>query len=258
VEPWQVQLSAGNVHTAWDLFIEHYRLLILKTIRHTLSDSDEVMDAFVDVCEMLGAQSLARLKAFDEQSAQTARFPAWLVVVVRNSTVDWLRKRYGRPRVRIPDSLSDLERRIFELVFVVGASRLEAYERVRAGGWQDISFSSFLKALRNVYRVRGSRGASVPRCTAEAADDPFVDDAPLADQLVMASERKVLVRKALESLDPQDRLAVQLFVIDELPAAEVARTLGWRNSKAVYNRVYRAMATLRALLQHEGIESTKT
>ena len=50
-----------------------------------------------------------------------------------------------------------------------------------------------------------------------------------------------------------ERLAVQLFVVDEMPAAEVARTVGWRNAKAVYNRVYRALGTLGQGLERQGI-----
>jgi DNA-directed RNA polymerase specialized sigma24 family protein len=49
------------------------------------------------------------------------------------------------------------------------------------------------------------------------------------------------------------RLAVELFVVERMSAADVARTVGWPNSKAVYNRVYRALATLKARLESEGI-----
>ena len=65
-----------------------------------------------------------------------------------------------------------------------------------------------------------------------------------------ASER---IARALDTLPPDERLAVQLFVVDEMPAAEVARTVGWRNAKAVYNRVYRALGTLREGFETQGI-----
>ena len=59
--------------------------------------------------------------------------------------------------------------------------------------------------------------------------------------------------EALESLPPDDRLAIQLFVVDELPAADVARIAGFPSAKTVYNRVYRALAELRLRLERAGV-----
>ena len=58
--------------------------------------------------------------------------------------------------------------------------------------------------------------------------------------------------QTMRTLPPDERLAVQLFVVDELPAARVAKIVGWPNPKAVYNRVYRALATLREELKLQG------
>ena len=58
---------------------------------------------------------------------------------------------------------------------------------------------------------------------------------------------------ALDSLTPEDRLTAELYVIDGLPAGEVAKVLGLPNAKAVYNRVYRILAELRAGLERSGI-----
>jgi DNA-directed RNA polymerase specialized sigma24 family protein len=50
-----------------------------------------------------------------------------------------------------------------------------------------------------------------------------------------------------------DRVAVQFYVVDELPAADIARIVGLPNAKAVYNRVYRALAALRERLAQEDV-----
>jgi DNA-directed RNA polymerase specialized sigma24 family protein len=42
-------------------------------------------------------------------------------------------------------------------------------------------------------------------------------------------------------------------VLDELPAEAVAKVIGLPNAKAVYNRVYRALAVLREQLEQAGI-----
>ena len=48
-------------------------------------------------------------------------------------------------------------------------------------------------------------------------------------------------------------LAVRLFVVDGLRAAEVALIVGWPHAKAVYNRVERALRAMRAALEDQGI-----
>src|SRR5438034_463080 len=45
----------------------------------------------------------------------------------------------------------------------------------------------------------------------------------------------------------------RLYVVEELPAADVARILGLPNAKAVHNRVYRALAAARARLAQVGV-----
>jgi DNA-directed RNA polymerase specialized sigma24 family protein len=65
-----------------------------------------------------------------------------------------------------------------------------------------------------------------------------------------------LLARALADLTPKDRLAVQLFVIDDMPASEVARIVGWPGAKTVYNRVSRALAALRAGFARRGIGYT--
>jgi len=250
-EPWLSEVSQGNVDAAWDLFIDTYRPLILKTIHRSLSNHDDVLDVFAHVCGTLSANGLARLVAYHEQQVHTASFSTCLVVVVRNQVVYWIRKQSGRPRVRIPDHLSELESRVFALIFAGGLSHVEAYERVRAERAPDLTFSRFLKLLAEVYRAHAARPGSRP-VYARATPD-ISDEAAPADERVAALETGARVRQALEILEPDDRLALQLFVLDEVAASDVARMLGWPNPKTVYNRVYRALAALRAHLTAEGI-----
>ena len=70
-------------------------------------------------------------------------------------------------------------------------------------------------------------------------------EAPDTDASLLLEESSSRVSAAMSALEPDERLAVQLFVIDEVPAAQVAKIVGWPNSKAVYNRVSRALARMR-------------
>jgi RNA polymerase sigma factor (sigma-70 family) len=67
------------------------------------------------------------------------------------------------------------------------------------------------------------------------------------------SEVREWLNRILESLSPEDRVALELYVVEELPAADIARVLGLSNAKAVYNRVYRSLEAMRRQLQQAGI-----
>jgi RNA polymerase sigma factor (sigma-70 family) len=251
VEPWLSRLQAGDGRAAWDLFAERYRPLILATIRRLVQDRDDVMDVFAGVCATLTADDFARLRRYSEGSSSGASVSTWLVIVVRNLVVDWLRKVEGRRRQTIPADLSGLHRELYAALCLGGNSPAEAFEVLRARGGLALSFPEFLREIRLLRRSHPCpatlplrRPEPLPRLpeVAVAAADPL-EVADLARRLAAAL-----------ATQPADvRLAVQLFVVDELPAAEVAGIVGWANAKAVYNRVYRALEAMRATLEREGV-----
>ncbi len=220
MESWRASLTAENTEAAWDDFITHYRRLILATIRRTLGDDDDVVDVFAEVCANLSADNLTRLRRHDESAG--ARFSTWLVTVVHHQTIDWVRHREGRHRVRPPAGLSSLQQQIFQRVFDERRSHVEAYEQVAMHYF-----------------------AGPPIISQQ------IDETP--EDAAIAAESQSQLRTALEILAPEERLAVQLFVVDEVSADQVARIVGWPNAKAVYNRVYRALAELRKELERRGV-----
>ena len=114
MEHWLVQMEAGRFEAAWDAFLDRYRALLFAAIRHYVRDYDDVMDVFTWVCEALRADDFRRLRQYSAHPDHRARFTTWLVVVVRNLTVAWLRRRDGRPR-RSPgaDGLTPTQQAIF-------------------------------------------------------------------------------------------------------------------------------------------------
>jgi RNA polymerase sigma factor (sigma-70 family) len=251
LEPWREKLEAGDPDRAWDLFLSRYRRLIVATIRRTLGGDADLLDVFADVCSALAANDLERPRSHPGDSGK-GRFSTWLVAVVHNQTIDWLRRRDGRPRARPPRGLSSLQHEIFEHVFVRRLAHAEAYERVRARTSPELTFGSFLKDVAEVYRA-------VERTRARGALHYFAGPqleqsfSASADDSHARSELRVRLDEALRGLPAEERLAVQLFVVDGVPAADVARLVGWPDAKAVYNRVYRALDRLRARLEHQGI-----
>lgn len=247
MDKWQTLLQTGDADAAWEEFIETFRKLITATIRHLITGEDAVTEAFTHVCATLSADGMARVRAFDDRVQHTAKFSSWLVVVVRNQTIDWLRGQHGRRRVRIPNGLTQVEAEIFELVFVQEASHNETFERLRTGGHPQLSFSAFLKHLRIVYRTRGGRPTLPHRQL--SLTQALADEAPPIDELIETAQLNARVQQAIQSLPVIEALAVQLFVVDDMPASEVARVVGWPNAKTVYNHVYRALARVREQLE---------
>jgi DNA-directed RNA polymerase specialized sigma24 family protein len=137
-------------------------------------------------------------------------------------------------------------------VFLDQRSHIEAYELIHAREAPALSFKEFLGELRATYSAvtDGRRG----RVLGELGGTPPADEEPAASSPGDIAETRALLEHALGALSAEDRAAVELYVVEELPAADVARILGLPNAKAVHNRVYRALAAVRARLAHVGIE----
>lgn len=249
-EDWASELRHGRPDTAWDLFLTRYRRLMFAAIRHYARDYDDVMEVFTHACEHLHADDMRRLRGYLEKPDHSARFTTWLVTVVHNVTVDWFRQRDGRRRLpAVADQLPALRRRIFELVFLQSRSHLETFELLRTSDAPDLTFRAFLGELRATYAtaMNGRRGRILPALGGPEPPEPDEDGS------VDVEDLKHLAARILDSLSPEDRVAVELYVVEELPAERVAGMLGLPNAKAVYNRVYRALAAVRERLERAGL-----
>jgi len=237
-------LRGGDVEGAWTLFIDRYRRLTIAVIRRYVTDADDVMDAFAYVCEHLRAGGCARLAKFDE--TRGASFATWIVAVERNLVVDWLRAKHGRSRPEAPASLSPLGRRIYEYVFIHGYSHREAQELARTRG-ESASPSELASALRE---ANGAVLEDGPRVSA-IAEEPLTDDVAAVEPHDPSGDTSE-VEHAMRVLPADVQLAIRLYVVNEVPAADIAVMMGLRGAKAVYNKVYRGLAQLRDQLGGEG------
>lgn len=253
---WLDALQAGDADAAWDSFIAQYRRLIFATIRHYARDHDDVMDAFAHVCTALHENGLARVQRYWDRPTHTARFSSWLVTVVRHQVIDWFRQHRLHQEPGFTARLSPLQRQIFNLVFLESRSHLESYELIRTTTDPTLAFADYVRALRETYdAVAVSRWKPLAR---EVAGSPLLEISEVvagdASDPGTTFDTALRIANALNMLEPEERSAVELFVVHEMPAAAIARALRWPNAKAVYNRVYRALAALRARLKQQGIE----
>jgi RNA polymerase sigma factor (sigma-70 family) len=248
MEPWLVSLRDGDSEAAWNGFHRRYRRLILATIRRLVHDPDDLMDVYASVCAALVADGCARLRRYSPGVSGPSGAGTWVVAVVRNLTVDWLRKEHGRTRLTVPSSLSPLQQAIYSAICIEGHSPTAAYELLRARRSDVGGFHEFLRVVRQTH-LAAPCPQGVPLRPTAPAPEPVPSPADDAE----TSEAALRVRAELGTLPPDLRLAIELYVVERIPAADVARLVGWPNAKAVYNRVTRALAQLRARLGQAGI-----
>ena len=251
-EPTLDRLRAGDLDGAWSTFVDRYRRLIFAQIRRATTEPDEVMDIFAHVCERLRENDLARLRTFAADPAPRASFATWLVAVLHNLIVDWFRARDGRSRAQAPKSLSPLGRRVYELVFLEHRSHREACELALLTSGTGATTADVRRALREAQRAALAAAVGTPARPVAAA--PIAEWVAAPVDAAAADDAGDALRVAMQALDAETRLVIQLFVVDEMPAAEIAQVLRLENAKAVYNRVYRGLAVLRQALTSRGIQ----
>ncbi|HEY3221566.1 MAG TPA: sigma-70 family RNA polymerase sigma factor [Gemmatimonadales bacterium] len=219
------ELRRGRAEAAWDLFLDRYRRLIFAAIRHYAQDYDDVMDVFARVCESLRESDLKRLRSYFDQPSHSARFSTWLVTVVRHLTVDSFRHRDGRRRLStVAAELAPLRSRIFEFLFINKRSHVESYELLKSSDGCDLTFGQFLAEVSATYRaVTGGRRGRILRELGGPV--PPIDD--IEDEQASANERRDELDEALSCLSPEERVAVELYVVEEMPADAVAKVVGW-------------------------------
>lgn len=80
----------------------------------------------------------------------------------------------------------------------------------------------------------------------------LADPKPDPEAQLLLDDRSKAVHRAIGALNEEMRLAVHLTYFEELSADEVAKVLK-KNRKQVYNLLYRAKNTLRAVLEEEEL-----
>ena len=249
---WRAKLATGDADAAWNLFIERYRPLILAVIRRTLrdADDDDVDDVFAELCASLSANGLARVGRYHDSGE--ARFSTWLVTIVHHQTIDWIRHREGRRRVTPPPGLSEMQQQILHVIVCERRSHIEAYELITQRSAAHISFGSFMKEVAATFEALERAGRPATHYL-PGPPAPLEQPEILPHDALERSEIAEKLARALADLPADERLAIHLFVVDELPASAVARAVGWPNAKTVYNRVRRSLDRIRGEIERLGL-----
>ena len=203
---------------AWSAFLDSYSRLILYIARKSCSSRDAAMDRYAYALEQLRKDDFARLRAYEADDR--ARFSTWLAVVVRRLCTDFHRKKYGRYESADGKEAGDPE--------TAPADSAELNRRTRRRLVDLVGEAVDIEALgdhrkdpeRNV-RLRELRGALV---------------------------------RAVDGLEPRDRLLLSMRFADGHSARIIAETMDYSSQFHVYRRLKKVLARLRDDLEDLGID----
>jgi DNA-directed RNA polymerase specialized sigma24 family protein len=259
------ELLISDTARGWRAFIDQYTPMMLATIEQAgLRTRDEVMEVYVRACEHLSADDCARLRRHDPAKG-TLR--AWLVQVVRNVLVDWIRSSRGRRRLfgSIRD-LDPLAREVFELYYWRRHSVSEIAELARDDDGRPAGLGAVFDAMDRIEQSLSDRQrAELVSMLARAQSPAPLEDeegglaveppdpAPRPDAILVASQTRALLDGALAQLPPEDALILSLRYEAGLSTAEVQRALhlerlGPERLRAILGRV-------RDLLAAQGLRA---
>lgn len=246
---------------SWHTFVIRYSALIASIVRRYFPDSDEDArrDAYVRTLEHFYRSGLA------DYDGQTS-LATWVMTVSRSRCLDVLRNRIGRKRFPVwVKTLSDMERFIYLGYFWYGEGYGQLAER-----WGQrqpaLTRDAFLTALERIesklgrrtrlsmaYELEARSVRGLSKRLLEYMDHVRLDyedqrDSARPDvQLLEREARDILdrVTRCLSDLGAEERQLLELHYYEELPASQIARTLGLPGSRKVYSMLQRAVGMLR-------------
>ncbi|HEX2202021.1 MAG TPA: sigma-70 family RNA polymerase sigma factor [Longimicrobium sp.] len=205
--------------------------------------------------------SWTRLRLVEDDYAILRKFrgesslSTYLTVVVAMLFREYRVREWGRWRPSAAARrLGPLAVRLEMLVLRDGYTLDQAGQRLRAAGETDLPDLELARLLGSVPR----RGLPRPVRVGVDAPGELADPAGAEDRVTAeeGAERRRRVeealRRAVDALDPEDRLIVRLRVWEDTSVADIARGLGLPQ-KPLYRRLQRVFDQLRRRLESGGL-----
>jgi RNA polymerase sigma factor for flagellar operon FliA len=230
--------------------------LIRRAVRHVVRRwslrEDEAADLQSDAQLKLVQNDYAVLRQFQGKSS----LEAYLVTVISRVFFDSRIRRFGKWRpsaeaVRRGPLAEEAERLVChdgrtldEAAVMLSLRRNEPITR------DDIAdLLSHLPVRRPRSEPHDCDPDSVP------ATDPGPDDAVrIGDARTMAARVHAHLSAAIDGLEPDDRLLMKLYYVDELTVARIARLLGVEQ-RPMYRTIERCLGEMRRYLESKGVVS---
>lgn len=245
--------QGGDAGALSALFLSHLDRIeqIIRWIaRRNRCSADEAEDFEAEAKAKLIVDGYAVFRQFDGRS----RLDTYLTVVIGNLFKDYRIRRWGRFRPSAEaQRLGKVAEKLEELRWRDGLPLAEACERLLATLGEPITRAEIERIVERLPE-RAPR-----RFQSDEVLEALPAGAPLADELLLARERRedfrravAALQRALDELADGDRLILKMAFEDDLKIADVARALRL-DQKKLYRRIDRLKRELKEKLLAWGV-----
>jgi RNA polymerase sigma factor (sigma-70 family) len=263
------RLSSARGDAAWDEFLSGYSSVIVHVIRRCGVAHDRADDCFLDICEALSDGGFRRLRSFRPDGP--ASFRTWLMAVVANLCIDWIRREQGRVRsFRSVSRLPELDRQVYRCIFERRMTRMQCFHALlpRFPGLTESSvaeinarlFQSLTPQQRWQLTVRTPSLTPVTYAISPEDEDPawqLAQPGPGPDELAEETQQHGRLQQALAALPAEQRLLLRLRYEQNLSLAEVARLTGQPDPFRVNRRIRAALDALADAMGDQRARATR-
>lgn len=249
------ELRGPSPDAAWQSFLNRFSAQIMHVVRQREYGAQQASDCFLFVCECLSDDGFGRLQQFDP--GRGVSFRAWLNAVAGNLCIEWHRRQYGRARPPPGiERLSSLDQSVFHHRYRQNLDRQTCFQLLREVDPQ-LSPTDFSASLARVqaaltWRQRWSLAREQGRFFVQGDNPPSLSDVPDSgpnpEQRAALGQRRDRLRRALDELEPEERLLLRLRYEQDLSLAEAARVAQLPNLHAARRRIESALRRLAGLL----------
>jgi RNA polymerase sigma factor (sigma-70 family) len=230
---------ADQPEAAWRDFLARYGSPMLHWLQRREGDVDAARDRWVEVCERLAASGYRRLRELRLDPDRPSLWP-WLQTLMNRGAINALWARWGHTHVPIKvRRLGADEVLLYQLIFVSGGATcatLALAARRQPGrplqsfmlAWERLQQSLDARDRGRLLALHLRRGAQTQALPLDQLADHRQGPAEAAE---LAQLDRRLCR-AIGTLDPRLRLAIQLRFEQELPHAAIGAVLGIGESGA--------------------------
>ncbi|HST59602.1 MAG TPA: sigma-70 family RNA polymerase sigma factor, partial [Longimicrobium sp.] len=207
--------------------------------------------------------SWVRMKLMEDDYAVVRKFrgeseiKTFIATVVVRYFHAYSREQRGRWRPSAAaEQIGVPARELETLVRRDGYTLEQAGEKLRTAGISTLSDAEMSRLLARLPERAPLRPVELPSDALDAAESPLRADERVAASDASTRHREILtaVNRAMEKLEPEDRLIVRMHFADGYTLAAVARALNVEQ-KPLYRRVHRLQLRVREYLEEEGVSS---
>ncbi|MBN2366954.1 MAG: sigma-70 family RNA polymerase sigma factor [Calditrichaeota bacterium] len=273
-EKFWIDIFREDREQSWKIFLERYGDLVRKVINRFVSDQDDRMELYTYTLDQLRMNDYHKLQSYFNKK-RVYDFETWIAVVVRNSCMDWFRKKQGRTRLlKCIKELPRIDQFIFTCRYRKGYSHQTILEIVKTRFGDEISEKEFgehmsrinllleknsrwklkdhwhkilpdlpLNVLENnVYQISGGNTASQNNLTPE-------------DHLLQNAS-KGIIQDIFRRLPSEERIIIQLHFYRNMTLQEIARLLKMKNIWKVHRKLHKALEFLQQEFKKHNIDSS--